>query len=94
MWIDTKDEAEQMTVLTGYKKSGIMTANEVRAKLGLSPIEGWDVLVVDAQASQRDALQDLMKTEAGAFYKNLTDLENDLYSHLQTPTPKGNWKVV
>lgn len=39
MWIDTTDEAEQMSVLTGYKKSGIMTANEVRAKIGLGPIE-------------------------------------------------------
>lgn len=38
-WIDTTDELEQMNVLTGYKKSGIMTANEVRAKIGLGPIE-------------------------------------------------------
>jgi hypothetical protein len=32
-WIDTSDEKEEMDVLTGYKKAGIMTANEVREKI-------------------------------------------------------------
>jgi hypothetical protein len=33
-----------MNVLTGYAKNGIMTKNEIREKLLLSPIDGWDVL--------------------------------------------------
>lgn len=82
-WIDTTDEKEQMEVLAGYKKAGIMTANEVRAKLGLATIEGGDVLAVDSQQVQKDQLTDLMKSEAGHFYKNLTDLENDLLGNLQ-----------
>lgn len=63
-----------------------MTANEVRAKIGLDPIAGGDQLMVDTQQAQKDQLQDLMKSEAGAFYSNLTSLENDLYSHLQNKT--------
>lgn len=86
MWIDTNDEMEQMQVFTGYKKAGVMTANEVRKKIGLDPIDGGDQLMVDTQQAQKDQLQELMKTEAGAFYHNLTSLENDLYSHLQNKT--------
>lgn len=71
-----------------------MTANEVRAKLGLDPIDGGDQLMVDTQQAQKDQLQELMKTEAGAFYNNLTALENDLYSHLQNKTPQVNSKTV
>lgn len=82
-WIDTTDEKEQMEVLAGYKKAGIMTANEVREKLGLGRIDGGDVLAVDSQQVQKDQLTELMKGEAGHFYKNLTDLENDLLSNLQ-----------
>lgn len=83
-FIDTTDEKEQMEVLTGYKKAWVMTANEVREKLWLPKIDGGDVLVADTQQQQQqDALSSIMKTEAWKFYKNLTDLENDLYSHLQ-----------
>lgn len=64
-FIDTTDEKEQMDVLTGYKKAGIMTANEVRGKLGLAPIDGGDVLMADTQQQQQqDALSAIMKTEA------------------------------
>lgn len=55
-WIDTKDQKEEMEVLSGYKKAGIMTANEVRAKIGLDPIEGGNELLVDTQQSQKDML--------------------------------------
>lgn len=82
-FIDTTDEKEQMEVLSWYKKAGIMTANEVREKLWLAKIDGGDQLVVDAQQTQKDQLTDLMKSEAWSFYKNLTDLEHDLYSNIQ-----------
>ena len=67
-----------------------MTANEVRGKLGLPPIDGGDVLVADTQQQQQqDALSSIMKTEGGKFYKNLTDLENDLFSSIQNQNPQG-----
>lgn len=50
--------------------------------------------MVDTQQAQKDQLTELMKSEAGGFYKTLTDLENDLYGHLQTQNPKGNTKTV
>lgn len=87
MWIDTKDEKEQMEVMTWYKKAGIMTANEVRAKIGLDPIDWGDQLMVDTQQAQKDQLTDLMKSEAWSFYKTLTDFENDLYSNIQNKNP-------
>ena len=89
-FIDTTDEKEQMDVLTGYKKAGIMTANEVRGKLGLAPIDGGDTLITDTQQQQQqDALSAIMKTEGAKFYKNLTDLENDLFSTIQNQNPQG-----
>ena len=67
-----------------------MTANEVRAKLGLPPVDGGDVLVADTQQQQQqDALSSIMKTEGAKFYKNLTDLENDLFSSIQNPNTQG-----
>ena len=81
-WIDTSDEKEEMDVLTGYKKAGIMTANEVREKIWLVRIDWGDLLMVDTQQAQKDQLQDLMKSEAWSFYNNLSSLENDLYKHL------------
>lgn len=78
-WIDTTDEKEQMEVLTGYKKSGIMTANEVREKIGLWPIEWGDVLVVD----QQQALTEFMKSEKSDFLQSLTKVENDILTDLQ-----------
>jgi hypothetical protein len=71
-----------MDVLTGYKKAGIMTANEVREKIWLVRIDWGDLLMVDTQQAQKDQLQDLMKSEAWSFYNNLSSLENDLYKHL------------
>lgn len=37
--MDSYDEEKDMKIYTGYKDSGIMTPNEVRAKIGLNPIE-------------------------------------------------------
>lgn len=82
-WIDTTDQKEEMEVLSWYKKAGIMTANEVRKKIWLDPIEWGDQLIVDASQTQKDQIQELIKSEAWSFYKNLTDLENDLYSNIQ-----------
>ena len=44
--IDTSNQKEEMEVETGYKDSGIMTANEVRAKLRLAPRTDGDKLEV------------------------------------------------
>lgn len=93
-WIDTDDQKEEMEVLTWYKKAGIMTANEVREKIWLAPIDWGNELIVDTKASQRDAVQDLIKSEAQSFYKNLTDLENDLYGNIQHDDKKVNTKTV
>lgn len=82
-WIDTTDEKEQMDVLTGYKKAGVMTANEVRAKIGLNPIDGGDTLMVDTQQAQKDQLAELMKGEKTDFLQTLTKIENDLLTDLQ-----------
>lgn len=38
--IDTSDEKENMEILTGYKKNGIITPNEARASLGKDAVEG------------------------------------------------------
>ncbi len=76
-YIDTSDEKEVMEVLTGYKKSGIMTANEVRAKLKLPALDGGDVLVVDSASQQKDAINELMKSEAIGFYSELTKIEHE-----------------
>lgn len=55
--IDTKDEEVEMKTLTGYKRAGIMTANEVRARLGLPEVPEGNVLSVDAAAAQQTADQ-------------------------------------
>ena len=93
-FIDTKDEKEQMEVMTGYKKAGIMTANEVREKLWLPKLDGGDVLQTETQNQAQQTADAMIKKEAWSFYNKLTDFENDLYSHLQNQTPKGNGKVV
>lgn len=82
-WIDTTDEKEQMDVLTGYKKAGIMTANEVREKIGLPPIDGGDQLMVDTAQAQKDQLAELMKGEKKEFLHTLTKIENDILTDLQ-----------
>lgn len=81
-FIDTKDQKEDMEVLTGFKKAGVMTANEVREKLGLKPLDGWDELVVDSQAQQKDQLTDLMKKEETSFYQYLTQIDHDISKDL------------
>ncbi len=58
---DTQDEEKDMKIYTGYKKAGIMTANEVREKLGLPTMEGGDLLVVDAGKPDLTPAQDVIK---------------------------------
>ena len=82
-WIDTTDEKEQMEVLSGYKKAGIMTPNEVRAKLGLAPLDGGDQLIVDTAQAQKDQLNEVMKSEKTDFLQSLTKVENDILTDLQ-----------
>lgn len=81
-FVDTKDEKEQMEVLTGYKKAWIMTANEVREKLWLPAREDWNELKTEAESKAKDETEEILKKEAWSFYNKLTDLENDLYKNL------------
>ena len=85
-FIDTKDEKEQMEILTGYKKSGIMTANEVREKLGLERMDGGDELktesVANAQAQGQATADAVIKKEAGSFFSTLSAIENDLLGNI------------
>lgn len=83
-FIDTKDEKEQMEVMTWYKKAGIMTANEVRKQLWLPEIDGGNVLQTETQAQAQQTAVAMIKKEAWNFYDHLTNIENDLYSHIQT----------
>lgn len=43
---DALDPTSQQVILVGYQKTGAMTTNEVRAKLGLDAIEGGDVALI------------------------------------------------
>lgn len=53
--IGTEDNEKEMKVLTGYKKSGVLTANEVREKLGYPKHVDGDALVVDSGGAQTPA---------------------------------------
>ena len=63
--IDTKNQKNDMDIWTGYKKSGVMTANEVREQLGLDAHDGGDDLTMqksDIPASSTDT--QIQKIEA------------------------------
>lgn len=75
--VDTTDDLEQMNVLTGYAKNWIMTKNEVREKLLLSPVDGWDVL----ENNNNNNFENLFKKEKN-FINVLNQIENDLYKNL------------
>lgn len=81
-WIDTKDEKEQMEVWTWYKKAGIVSANEVRAKLWLPPKDWGDELQTDTQAQGQASADAVIKKEAWSFYNTLSNIEHDLFSNL------------
>lgn len=93
-FIDTKDEKEQMEVMTWYKKAGIMTANEVRKKLWLPELDGGNVLQTETQSQAQQTAVAMIKKEAGTFYDHLTNIENDLYSHLQTKNQERGGEIV
>lgn len=44
--VDVSNQKEEMEVSTGYRKGGILTANEIREKIGYAPIEGGDILEI------------------------------------------------
>jgi len=79
MFIDTKDEKEQMEIYTWYKKAWIFTPNEIRKKLGYDPIEWWDILQTEPS---KNNVQEIIKQESKSFYNELTSIENDLYKNL------------
>ena len=75
--IDTKDQKEEMEVYTWYKKAWILTANEIREKIGFPKIDWWDVLLTDNQSEIKDQVDEIFKKETKSFYKELTQIEND-----------------
>lgn len=69
--IDTKNQLDEMKVLTGYQSSGAMTANEVRAKIGLDAIDGGDELTTrenTAEASEVEKVEQSIQKMYDAIY--------------------------
>ena len=60
--IDTKNQLDEMKVLTGYQSAGSMTANEVRAKIGLDAIEGGDELAPQKTTTEMSEMEKTEKT--------------------------------
>ena len=50
--VDTKNQKEEMEVDTGYRDSGVLTANEIREKLGKDSHPDGDKLEVRGKSSQ------------------------------------------
>jgi HK97 family phage portal protein len=78
--IDTSNQKEEMEVETGYKDSGIMTANEVRAKLWLAPRPDGDKLEVKT-ASKNPA--DLTNPADAAAIAKIEEEISKMYSHYE-----------
>jgi HK97 family phage portal protein len=76
--IDTSNQKEEMEVETGYKDSGIMTANEVRAKLWLDPRTDGDKLEVKT-GSKNPA--DLTNPADAAAIKKIEEEISKMYAH-------------
>lgn len=55
--IDTKNQLDEMKVLTGYQSAGAMTANEVRAKIGLDAIDGGDELTTRENTTEASEVE-------------------------------------
>lgn len=77
--INTKDEKEQMDILTWFKKSWIMTANEARERIGLPRIEDPEAdRLTTQQWSDSDPndvnISKLSEKEKDFFFNNLIDL--------------------
>ena len=69
--IDTKNQLDEMKVLTGYQSAGAMTANEVRAKIGLDAIDGGDELAArenTAEASEVEKVEQSIQKMYDAIY--------------------------
>ncbi len=60
--IDTKNQLDEMKVLTGYQSAGAMTANEVRAKIGLDAIDGGDELAPKKTTTEMSEMEKTEKT--------------------------------
>jgi HK97 family phage portal protein len=76
--IDTSNQKEEMEVETGYKDSGIMTANEVRAKLGLAPRTDGDKLEIKT-GNKNPA--DLTNPADAAALKKIEEEISKMYAH-------------
>lgn len=69
--IDTKNQLDEMKVLTGYQSAGAMTANEVRAKIGLDAIDGGDELApqkTTAEASEVEKVEQSIQKMYDSIY--------------------------
>lgn len=70
---DAQNEEKEAKIFSEYKKSGILTANEVREKLGYPRIDGGDVLITDKQTNPADTVAVLKEIEEiqKSFQKSL-----------------------
>jgi hypothetical protein len=68
-----------MEVWTWYKKSWVVSVNEVREKVWL-PRREWKEY--DEIKQDNPKFEDIMKIDWRDFYKQLTDIEHDLYKDL------------
>jgi hypothetical protein len=69
-----------MEVYVGYKKAGIMTANEIREKLWLLNVEWGDKLTTDN--TRQEIAEEILKKEKENFTQILKSVEDDLYENL------------
>jgi hypothetical protein len=76
--IDTSNQKEEMEVDTGYKDSGVLTANEVREKLGKAPRTDGDKLEVKT-GSKNPA--DLTNPADAAAIAKIEEEISKMYAH-------------
>ena len=62
MSCDNFQRLDEMKVLTGDQSAGSMTANEVRAKIGLDAIEGGDELAPQKTTTEMSEMEKTEKT--------------------------------
>lgn len=71
--IDTRNQKEEMEINVWYKTAGILTANEVRARIGEDPIDWGDVLETRSwpTADEINQVNKIKKSLSEAYGDNL-----------------------
>lgn len=71
--VDTKNQKEEMEINVGYKRAGILTANEVRARIGEDPIDWGDTLETSGwpTADEINQVNKIKKSLSDAYGDNL-----------------------